>query len=62
LYSIFDAESKKLFSEADKKNKVESFAHFEKDAFFAENDTFGVFHSFRPENSFFVISSLRSIK
>ncbi len=40
---------KKLFSEDEKEKKVENFVHFEKNVFFAENDTFGVFRSFRSE-------------
>jgi len=34
LYSVFDAESKKTFTEAYKKNEVENFPHFKKDVFF----------------------------
>jgi hypothetical protein len=30
---------KKLFSEAEKKNKVENFVHFEKDVFFSRKTT-----------------------
>jgi hypothetical protein len=40
-----------LFSEAEKTNKVQNFAHFEKDVFFSKNDTFQVFRIFRPEGS-----------
>ena len=43
---------KKLFSEAEKKNKVENFAHFEKDVFFSQNDILQIFRIFRPEKAF----------
>ncbi len=41
----------KLFSEAETKNEVETFAHFEKVVFFSENGTFAVFRIFRSEES-----------
>jgi hypothetical protein len=59
----------KLFSEAEKTNKVQNFGHFEKDMFFSKNDTFAVFRIFDRKQAFakakkeiFVISSSRSIK
>jgi hypothetical protein len=42
---------KKLFSEAENKNKVENCTHFGKDVFFDENDILRVFRIFRPEGS-----------
>ncbi len=43
----------KLFLEAEKKNKVENFAHFEQDVFFSELGNFVVFRIFRPEGTIY---------
>ncbi len=43
----------KLFLEAEKKNKVENFAHFEPDVFFLKRGIFVVFRIFRPEESIY---------
>jgi hypothetical protein len=42
---------KMLFSEIEKKKKVENFTHFEKDVFFEENDILRVFRIFRSDGS-----------
>jgi hypothetical protein len=42
---------KQLFLEAERKDKVKNFAHFEKDVCFEESDTFGVSRIFRLEGS-----------
>jgi hypothetical protein len=41
----------KLFSEAEKTDKVQNFSHFEKDVFFEKNYTLRIFRIFRPKGS-----------
>jgi hypothetical protein len=37
---------KKIFLDAEKKNEVENFAHFQKDVFFRKNDSFQILRIF----------------